>query len=105
MVIWRLERYGCGPYTNYTYPEMQNEHNKDSKNHPGINSDTDFKFQWGMLCGFQKYGLLLKWFDNYLPKLKLLGFRVVKYKVPKKYVLFGKSGLQAAFNPEKAERL
>jgi hypothetical protein len=99
MVIWRLQNeYGVGPYSSLGFTLL--ERHQGSNSHPGINPDTNGKFCRGMICGFPKYGKLKKWFGEYLPELKNLGFKVVKVKVLKKNVLFGKSGKQVAFYRE-----
>lgn len=103
MKIYRIENVeGDGPYSakhEYKY-ELQDAHQSDQLR-PGIRTDIPDFNKDVHFYGFQKYGHLISWFDGWLDKLKDQGFKLVKYKVPRKHVIKGTNQLVFEINKAK----
>lgn len=98
-MIFRVEKKGLGPYKRQEHIDMYDTHSYSS-DHPGVRTDV-LKWRSGMLSGFQSLKHLKRWFGEYLKELLSMGYKIKKFKIKKKNVLFSLSGKQIAFYREK----
>jgi len=113
MIVYRLEdANGCGPYylTTKLADELDYAHSYlERSDHPVASRDC----YWlplkqlirsdGYRCAFTSVEQYRKWFKGYLTKLKTAGYKLVSYRVAKRYVAFG--AFQVMFIPTKAKKL
>jgi hypothetical protein len=117
MKIYRLQHKEThrGPYNNWdTHPngsieeelllEMKHEHSNEQNyaTHPGawrdeMNVSSYHKF------GFDSLEKLYAWFENYIDYLLPMGYEIIEYEISWIFVMYGKSGLQIAFNEKEIE--
>jgi hypothetical protein len=114
MTLYRLEneKTGTGPYTSSSIPAM-NEAHYDDPEHPGPFQDAimslDALGTETMLYGdqaksaFTSMEQLTRWFGEWLPQLKELGFVVRSFEIPEKDVLQGAT--QVLYKPPAAPAL
>jgi hypothetical protein len=103
MYVWRIENEdGWGPYaTEDAFPL-----GLSGKNHPGPEDIENWRPDYFKThrFGFNSVEQLMNWFHGRaLVKLYQRGHKIVKYKVRKNAVVFGKH--QVAFNYSKAEKI
>lgn len=95
-MIFRVEKGGTGPYYVAEHRDMYEAHSYSS-HHPGARTDVK-GWRCGMLSGFQSAKHMRRWFGKYLRELLYMGYKVKKFKIKKKHVLFSTSGKQIAFD-------
>lgn|SRR5690606_5818811 len=109
MFIWRIENdEGIGPYhtgdaTSLNLYDSSNVHpspREDISEWKNMDYRSLVKYRFGFKCTDD----LSRWFNGRsLIKLYENGFRIVKYKVDRRYVMIGKR--QVAFDITKAKRV
>lgn len=95
-MIFRVEKHGLGPYKRQEHVEMYEAHSW-CDNHPSVRTDVK-GWRIGLLSGFQSAKHMRRWFGRYLKELLNMGYKVKKFKIKKKHVLFSVSGKQIAFD-------
>lgn len=98
-MIFRVEKKGLGPYKRQEHLDMYDAHSYSS-DHPSVRNDVK-GWRIGMLSGFQSAKHMRRWFGIYLKALLKMGYKIKKFKIKKKNVLFSISGKQIAFYRER----